>query len=41
MEAAERPLDDVLYVGALEIRPVDGLVLAGGRALNLSVREFG
>ena len=41
MEAAERPLDDVLYVGALEIRPIDGLVLAGGRALNLSVREFG
>jgi DNA-binding response OmpR family regulator len=41
MEAAERPLDDVLYVGALEIRPTDGLVLAGGRALNLSVREFG
>ena len=25
MEAAERPLDDVLYVGALEIRPIDGL----------------
>ena len=41
MEAAQRPTDDVLYVGALEIRPVDGLVLAGGRALNLSVREFG
>jgi hypothetical protein len=41
MEAAERPHDDVLYVGALEIRPSDGLVLAGGRALNLSVREFG
>src|SRR3954463_16616124 len=41
MEAAERPLDDVLYVGALEIRPIDGLVLAGGRALNLSVRAVG
>ena len=41
MEAAQRPHDDILYVGALEIRPVDGLVLAGGRALNLSVREFG
>ena len=41
MEAAQRPHDDVLYVGALEIRPTDGLVLAGGRALNLSVREFG
>src|ERR687885_1290813 len=41
MEAAERPHEDVLYVGALEIRPSDGLVLAGGRALSLSVREFG
>jgi DNA-binding response OmpR family regulator len=41
MEAAERPHDDIIYVGALEIRPIDGLVLAGGRALNLSVREFG
>jgi DNA-binding response OmpR family regulator len=41
MEAAGRPHDDVLYVGALEIRPMDGLVVAGGRALNLSVREFG
>ena len=41
MEAAQRPHDDIIYVGALEIRPVDGLVLAGGRALNLSVREFG
>jgi DNA-binding response OmpR family regulator len=41
MEAAQRPHDDILYVGALEIRPIDGLVLAGGRALNLSVREFG
>jgi DNA-binding response OmpR family regulator len=41
MELAERSHDDVLYVGALEIRPTDGLVLAGGRALNLSVREFG
>jgi DNA-binding response OmpR family regulator len=41
MEAAQRSQDDVLYVGALEIRPLDGLVMAGGRALNLSVREFG
>src|ERR687885_2412542 len=41
MEAAERPHEDVLYVGALEIAPEDGLVLAGGRALTLSVREFG
>jgi len=29
-----------LYVGDLEIRPADGLCLAGGRALTLSVREF-
>jgi len=39
MEAAQR--DDVLYAGELEIRPNDGLVLAAGRALTLSVREFG
>ena len=32
--------DDVLYSGELEIRPGDGLVLAAGRALTLSVREF-
>jgi DNA-binding response OmpR family regulator len=31
----------VLYVGELEIRPHEGLVLATGRALRLSVREFG
>ncbi len=30
----------VLYAGELEIRPRQGLVLAGGRALTLSVREF-
>jgi DNA-binding response OmpR family regulator len=29
-----------LYAGELEIRLSDGLVLAGGRALTLSVREF-
>jgi DNA-binding response OmpR family regulator len=29
-----------LYAGELEIRPGDGLVLANGRALMLSVREF-
>ena len=29
-----------MRIGALEIRPRDGLVLAGGRALTLSVREF-
>jgi DNA-binding response OmpR family regulator len=39
MEAAQS--DDVLYAGELEIRPKDGLVLAAGRALTLSVREFG
>jgi DNA-binding response OmpR family regulator len=39
MEAAQS--DDVLYAGELEIRPNDGLVLAAGRALTLSVREFG
>lgn len=32
--------DEVLRVGELEIRPQDGLVLAAGRALTLSVREF-
>lgn len=41
MAAVEHSADDVLYVGALEIRPGDGLVRAGSRALNLSVREFG
>jgi DNA-binding response OmpR family regulator len=41
MAAVEHSPDDVLYVGALEIRPADGLVRAGSRALNLSVREFG
>ena len=39
MEAAHT--NDVLYAGELEIRPDDGLVLASGRALTLSVREFG
>jgi DNA-binding response OmpR family regulator len=39
MEAAQS--DDVLFAGELEIRPGDGLVLASGRALTLSVREFG
>ena len=32
--------DDVLTVGDLTIRTGDGLVLADGRALTLSVREF-
>ena len=37
-ESAELP--DVLYAGELEIRPGEGLVLASGQALTLSVREF-
>jgi DNA-binding response OmpR family regulator len=32
---------EVLYAGELEIRAGEGLVLATGRALTLSVREFG
>lgn len=40
MEAAERH-DDVIHVGELEIHPGQGLALAGGTALGLSVREFG
>jgi DNA-binding response OmpR family regulator len=31
---------DTLYAGELEIRPGEGLVLANGRAITLSVREF-
>jgi DNA-binding response OmpR family regulator len=31
---------DILFAGELEIRPEEGLVLATGRALTLSVREF-
>lgn len=31
---------DVLYAGELEIHVSEGLVLANGRALTLSVREF-
>jgi DNA-binding response OmpR family regulator len=33
--------DDVLRCGELEVRPTEGLVLAEGRTLTLSVREFG
>jgi DNA-binding response OmpR family regulator len=33
-------LPGILYAGELEIRPEEGLVLATGRALTLSVREF-
>jgi DNA-binding response OmpR family regulator len=32
---------EILYAGELEIRPDEGLVLATGQALTLSVREFG
>jgi DNA-binding response OmpR family regulator len=39
MEAATRAVD-VISVGALEVRPADGLVTAGGRTVVLSVREF-
>jgi len=31
---------EILYAGELEIRPHEGLVLATGRALTLSVREL-
>jgi DNA-binding response OmpR family regulator len=41
MAAVEHPAEDVLHVGALEISPSDGLVRAGSRTLNLSLREFG
>ena len=40
MEAAQRD-EDVIRVGELEIHPGEGLALAGGTALSLSVREFG
>ncbi len=33
--------DDVLRCGGLEVRPAEGLVLADGRTLALSVRELG
>lgn len=36
-----RESGDVLYAGELEIRPGEGLALATGQALTLSVREFG
>ena len=39
MEAARS--DEVIRAGELEIRPDDALVLAAGRPLNLSVREYG
>jgi DNA-binding response OmpR family regulator len=33
--------DDVLRAGVLEIHPREGLAVAGGRPLTLSVRELG
>src|SRR3954469_18403515 len=41
MDGGEVQPPDVLHVGTLEIKPRDGLVTADGRALTLSVREFG
>ena len=38
--AALRESAEVLYAGELEIRLGEGLVLASGQALTLSVREF-
>ena len=40
MEAAQQH-EDTIRVGALEIHPTQGLALADGQALSLSVREFG
>jgi DNA-binding response OmpR family regulator len=41
MDNGTPPSSDALRIGDLEIRPRDGLVLAAGRTLTLSVREFG
>lgn len=38
MEAARA--DDVLVAGEIELRPREGLVLAAGRVVTMSVREF-
>lgn len=38
-ESTDTPAD-ILYAGELEIHPNEGLVLATGRAITLSVREF-
>jgi DNA-binding response OmpR family regulator len=38
--AVDRDDTSTLYAGELEIRPREGLVLAAGRPLTLSVREF-
>jgi DNA-binding response OmpR family regulator len=40
MEAAQQPRDTI-RVGALEIHPTEGLAVAEGVVLSLSVREFG
>jgi DNA-binding response OmpR family regulator len=40
VEAASVEPDEVIRVGDLEVRPADGLVLAGGRVLTLSLREL-
>jgi DNA-binding response OmpR family regulator len=40
MEAAQSH-EGTIQVGALEIHPSQGLALADGQALSLSVREFG
>jgi DNA-binding response OmpR family regulator len=39
-ESADIPADVVVYAGELEIRLEEGLVLATGQPLTLSVREF-
>jgi DNA-binding response OmpR family regulator len=39
-ESPEVPTADILYAGELEIKIDEGLVLATGQALTLSVREF-
>lgn len=40
MEAAQQ-IPEVLHAGELEVRPAEGLAIAAGRVLTLSVREFG
>ncbi len=38
---AAAPDGDVIHIGELEIRPSEGLVLAAGRVVPMSVRELG
>jgi DNA-binding response OmpR family regulator len=33
--------EEILHAGELEVRPADGLAIAAGRVVMLSVREFG